>query len=236
MKFDHAKFISLYELLYGALDSSQAWGLSGLLSFLEKDNHVNDVRWAAYMLATVKHECTNRWQPSEESGKGQGMVYGNPVTVTVSEGKTYANTYYGRGYVQLKWVGNYREMSYNLNLGDDLLTHPQRALEPSIAYRIMSFGMRNGSFTGLCLKDYISGSKCVYYDARQIVNGFDQAALIQGYADTLEALLRESANEKRDSKGTGTYLYRIDHTAEGLQARKARRHTDRTNNPEQQRD
>jgi putative chitinase len=236
MKFDHAKFISLYELQYGGLDSSQALGLSELLSFLERDNHVNDVRWAAYMLATVKHECAERWQPSEESGKGQGKVYGNPITVTVSEGKIYANTYYGRGYVQLKWVGNYREMSYNLNLGDDLLIHPQWALEPSIAYRIMSFGMRNGSFTGLCLKDYISGSRCVYYDARQIVNGFDQAALIQRYADILEALLRESADEKRDCKGTGRY--HIDHSPEGLQARKARQHklSDRTNNPEQQPD
>jgi len=238
MKFDHAKFISLYEVQYGALDSSQASGLRGLLAFLERDNHVDDVRWAAYMLATVKHECANRWQPGEEFGKGQGKVYGNPVTVTVREGKTYANTYYGRGYVQLKWAENYREMSYNLNLGDDLLIHPQRALEPSIAYRIMSFGMRNGSFTGLRLRDYISGSKCVYHDARQIVNGFDQAALIQGYAEILEALLRESANEKEDSKVTGTYRYRIDHAPEALQLRKARQHklSGRTNNPEQQPD
>ena len=28
-----------------------------------------------------------------------------------------------------------REMSYNLNLGDDVLIHPQRALEPSVAHR-----------------------------------------------------------------------------------------------------
>ena len=102
MKFDHDQFISLYESQYGTLNSSQASGLGGLLAFVERDNHVNDVRWAAYMLATVKHECANRWQPLEEFGRGQGKVYGNPVTVTVSEGKTYTNTYYGRGFVQLR--------------------------------------------------------------------------------------------------------------------------------------
>ena len=84
-------------------------------------------------------------------------------------------------------------MSYNLNLGDDLLVHPQRALEPSVAYRIMSFGMRNGSFTGLRLGDYINGSKCAYHNARQIVNGFEEATLIRGYAEILEGLLRKSA-------------------------------------------
>ena len=192
MKFDHDKFISLYESQYGTLSNSQASGLGGLLASVERDNHVNDVRWAAYMLATVKHECANRWQPLEEFGRGQGKVYGNPITVTVSEGKTYTNIYYGRGYVQLRWVNNYREMSYNLNLGDDLLIHPQRALEPAVAYRIMSFGMRNGFFTGLRLGDYINGSKCGYYNARQIVNGFDEATLVQGYAEILEGLLRKS--------------------------------------------
>jgi putative chitinase len=60
MKFDHDKFINLYKSQYGPLDGSQASGLRGLLGFLEQDNQVTDVRWAAYMLATVKHECANR--------------------------------------------------------------------------------------------------------------------------------------------------------------------------------
>lgn len=202
MKFDHDKFINLYKSQYGALDNIQVSGLSGLLGFFEKDNHVNDVRWVAYMLATVKHECVNRWQPIEEFGKGQAMAYGNPVQVRGSDGKIYTNTYYGRGYVQLIWVDNYRKMSYNLNLGDDILIHPERALEASIAYRIMSFGMRNGSFTGVRLGDYISSSKCDYYGARQIINDHDRAASIQGYAQQLEAMLRGSSNGKVEGKCT----------------------------------
>lgn len=216
MKFDHDKVISLYKTQYGALDGSQASGLSTLLGFLEQDPDVSDLRWAAYMLATVKHECASRWQPIEEFGRGQGMGYGKPVTVKGSDGKAYTNTYYGRGYVQLTWVDNYRNMSQNLNLGDAVLIHPEQALEPSVAYRIMSFGMRNGSFTGVRLGDYINGSKCDYYNARQIVNSFDQAALIQGYAQTLETLLRESSNGQT-SQG---YLYHIVDAPAGVQARK----------------
>jgi hypothetical protein len=131
MKIDQEKFINLYKSQYAALGSSQASGLGTLLGFLEQDRDVGDLRWAAYMLATVKHECANRWQPIEEFGKGQGMAYGNPVPVTGSDGKSYTNTYYGRGYVQLTWEANYRNMSQNLNLGDEVLIHPERALEPS---------------------------------------------------------------------------------------------------------
>ena len=214
MKIDHEKFISLYKSQYGALNSSQSSGLGTLLGFLEQDRDVSDLRWAAYMLATVKHECANQWQPIEEYGKGQGMAYGNPVTVRGSDGKTYTNSYYGRGYVQLTWEANYQNMSQNLNLDDQVLIHPERALEPSIAYRILSFGMRNGSFTGVRLGDYINGSKTDYYDARQIVNGFDQAALIQGYAEKLEALLRQSSN------GEGKQVYHVVNAEVGVQARK----------------
>ena len=91
MKFDHQMFISLYEAQYGALDGSQASGIDALIGFLEQDTNVSDVRWAAYMLATTKHECADTWQPIEEFGMGQGQPYGNPVTVTDGNG-SFANS------------------------------------------------------------------------------------------------------------------------------------------------
>lgn len=204
MKFDHDRFINLYKSEYGALDTEQSAGLSALLGFLERDNHLSDVRWSAYILATVKYECADRWQPIEEPGKGHGMPYGTPVTVRIEDGKVYTNTYHSRGYVPLRWVDNYRKMSYNLNLGDDVLIHPELALDAPIAYRIMSFGMRNGFFAGARLVDYISGAKCEYYHARQIINGLNQAALIEGYAQKLEGLLRQSSSGKVGGKGAST--------------------------------
>jgi hypothetical protein len=93
MKSDHGKFIGLYKGQYGMLNDGQSSGMDKLLGFLEQDKVGSDLRWAAYMLATVKEECANTWQPIEEYGKGQGYPYGNPVRVTGSDGKTYVNIY-----------------------------------------------------------------------------------------------------------------------------------------------
>ena len=105
----------------------------------------------------------------------------------------YTNTYYGRGYVQLTWDYNYRDIGAALGMGEDLLIHPEKALDPDIAYKIMSYGMRKGSFTGKKLSDYIHDTICDYKNARRIINGLDQWALIKGYAEKLEAMLRASA-------------------------------------------
>jgi putative chitinase len=77
-------------------------------------------------------------------------------------------------------------------VGRDLVNHPELALDPKIAYRIMSDGMRHGSFTGKKLSDYIHGTTADYYGARRIINGTDRAELIAGYASKLEAILKGS--------------------------------------------
>ena len=56
----------------------------------------------------------------------------------------------------------------------------------------MSYGMRNGSFTGRKLSDYIDNSQCDYENARRIINGTDQHTKIAKYATALEMLLRVS--------------------------------------------
>ena len=50
--------------------------------------------------------------------------------------------------------------------------------------------MRNGSFRSKRLADFISGSKCDYYGARDIINApTDCPAQIEGYARDLELVL-----------------------------------------------
>jgi hypothetical protein len=191
LAFNRKNFFDGYRQKFGGLDQSQVNGLESLLSGIEQDPDVSDVRWAAYMLATVKHECANKFTPLEEYGKGKGRKYGSPVKV-VSAGKTYNNVYYGRGYVQLTWDYNYKNLGAALGLGDQLLTNPALALDPATAYRIMSYGMRNGTFTSKKLADTISGTKCDYTNSRKIINGLDKAALIAGYATNFENILRGS--------------------------------------------
>src|SRR5881396_2004909 len=157
MKFDHEKFFEAYKQQFGSVASqSKVEGLESLLTQLESDSDVEDDRWAAYMFATVKHECADTWQPIEEFGKGKGHKYGVPVTVTGHDGQTHTNTYYGRGYIQLTWEDNYKKMSAILGMDDDLIIHPERVMQPDVAYKIMSHGMRNGSFTGKKLGDSIN--------------------------------------------------------------------------------
>ncbi|HEX6623411.1 MAG TPA: hypothetical protein VF064_06835, partial [Pyrinomonadaceae bacterium] len=63
MKFNHTTFFNGYRDLYGKLNQTQVSGLDNLLGYIELDNDVADVRWAAYMLATIKHECADTFQP-----------------------------------------------------------------------------------------------------------------------------------------------------------------------------
>jgi hypothetical protein len=77
-------------------------------------------------------------------------------------------------------------MSAALGMGDALVIHPEQVLQSEVAYKIMSYGMRNGSFTGKKLGDYINNSVCDYKNARRIINGLDRADLIKGYAEKLE--------------------------------------------------
>jgi hypothetical protein len=179
----------LYQFGYGPLSLSQRNGFSDLLHALAGDADLTDLRWAAYMLATVKHECAETWRPIEESGKGAGHKYGIPETVMDGNGNPHQNTYYGRGYVQLTWKNNYQDIGHAIGLGNRLMIQPELALEPATAYRIMSYGMRNGSFTGKRLETYINENGADYGKARRIINGTDQAERIAGYARQLQTLL-----------------------------------------------
>lgn len=203
MKFDHKTFFDQYKKTFNTkLTQEQVDGIDSLLTAIEQDPDVTDVRWAAYMLATVKHECADRWQPIEEYGKGKGRKYGSAVTVKGSDGKQYKNVYYGRGYVQLTWDYNYKSMSSAILADDSLYCNPSLALDPGDAYKIMSYGMRKGSFTGKKLADYINTKGCDYKNARRIINGLDKWDVIQGYAQKLQNVLQASLVEDAQPAAT----------------------------------
>lgn len=198
MKFNHTTFFTGYRGIYGALQQGQVSGLDNLLGYIELDNDVTDIRWGAYMLATVKHECADTFQPITERGP---KSYFNKYEPGTSIGKNLGNTvkgdgylYRGRGYVQITGRANYQKLGNALGLtgDDDLSVHPDHALHPDVAYRIMSYGMRNGTFTGKKLIDYINGTTCDYTNARRMINRLDQAAKIKGYAVNFESLLNSS--------------------------------------------
>ena len=195
MWFNHQAVFTEYEKRFSPLSAPKLSGLDRLLGFVQLDPEVNDVRWVAYMLATVKHECGDTWQPINEWGKDSYFDQYEPGT---SKGVRLGNTkpgdglkFKGRGYVQITGRANYTTLGQRLGLGNGLVEQPERVLDPLTAYRIMSVGMREGLFTSKALRRYINDTATDYTGARRIINGQDQADKIATYATGMERALRE---------------------------------------------
>ncbi len=181
------KFFTSIRILFKRLSQSQVDGLNFLLDAFEQDGKLT-VQEMAYMLATSFHETAETMLPIEEYGKGRGKRYGQNIDMDGSRYKGLSHIYYGRGYVQLTWLTNYKKAGDKICV--DLVNHPELALNPSYAAQVMIVGMREGWFTGKKLSDYIKAGRADYVGARRIINGTDKAQLIAGYANQFEAALK----------------------------------------------
>jgi hypothetical protein len=151
---------------FGSLSQKQIEGFDAFFNEFEHRG-LTDYRFLAYMLATAWHETAKTMQPIEEYGKGKGKPY---------EGK-----YYGRGYVQLTWLENYRKATLKNLKGWNFVLHPELALQVEPSIWICFEGMINGWFTGKKLSDYFNSEANGFVRARKIINGTDKAELIGGY-------------------------------------------------------
>lgn len=173
----------------GRLTRAQVAGMDAILDEWQRRG-LTDMRWLAYMLATAFHETAATMRPIAEYGKGRGRTYGHPDPLT---GKTY----YGRGFIQLTWKGNYETMGRLL--GIDLVDRPDLALAPGHATAILFEGMIGGHFTGHRLADHLNDTRTDFVGARRIVNGRDRAERIARYAhDFLTALKTANAPADQD--------------------------------------
>lgn len=199
MRINHSRFFDGYAQWLGAIGAKARTGLDRLLDLMESDGALSR-REAAYLLATVKHETAGTFEPIREYGRGAGKAYGR--------------TYYGRGYVQLTWRSNYQRAGELLGYGSEFVQRPDGVMEPSIAYAILSRGMREGWFTGKRLGDYITASGTDYVNARRVVNGTDRATKIAEDAQRFERVLATSEGSGLPLLaalavvGTGVYAYR----------------------------
>jgi hypothetical protein len=131
----------------GAMNQQQVDGqcvLVQLWNYQATGTPMTDLRWLAYLLATVYHECATKMWPVTEYGTQeylQSLEY---------------YPYIGRGFVQLTWKENYERASAILGLIDDrdLVDNPDVALDSLIAARCLFRGCAEGWWTGEKLGDY----------------------------------------------------------------------------------
>lgn len=174
-------------------------------SLNEKENYIynqaklywiTDNREIAYVLATVKWEC--------------GF---NNIKEIWWEKRNYGKEwYYGRWYVQLTHKWNYNKFTKiiqksELNFKDnnwniikwkdvDLVKNPDLILKSNdLAAFILVYWMKNWSFTGKKLKDYINWDKCDFKNSRRIINWTSKADFFARYANEYLAKLWDNKNE-----------------------------------------
>lgn len=165
--------------LYNKVNNHQLRGMLAIIEYWESNKLFTDMRWLAYILATVYHETGRSFEPIEEVGQGVRKPYGRKIKQNL---KTYTSPdkiYYGRGLVQLTWYDNYEKFGKLLKL--DLLNEPELALNMNTAIIILFKGMTQGLFTGVNLSRYFNDEREDWVSARKIINGNDRADLVALY-------------------------------------------------------
>lgn len=153
------------------------------------ETHGYRIKDVAYVTATAYHETAHTMQPVKEAyWLGEDWRKKNL--------RYYP--WYGRGDVQLTWEENYKLASKEL--GIDLISDPDKALDPKISVQVLYKGMEQGWFTKKKLSDYITKQVNQTYaltlaefkNARRIVNGTDKDDEIAAIALKLYKALQKA--------------------------------------------
>lgn len=115
----------------------------------------------AFVLANTKHETARYKFFKEIDGRNQAIKLGY---------QGGAN-WYGRGYIQLTHLNNYK--NWSKWTGKDLVANPDLLVtDLDLSAFVACSGIKYGSFTAKGkVSDYINDNKRDYYNARSLVNG-----------------------------------------------------------------
>lgn len=193
-QFDKATFYNKVREAYGPLNAKQVEGFSYILDQATR----RALRWdnLSYALATAWLETGYTMQPVKEA-------------FWVKNAEAYRKKhfrywpYYGRGYIQLTWLDNYKRATAHfrdvLGIKVDFVANPDLVMIPEYAAIIMFVGMEQGWFTGKRFDTYLDGidesdveDREEFRKARRIINGTDRDDDIAEFAITFEHALRSA--------------------------------------------
>lgn len=172
----------------GKLRVAQVSGISAVLDECVKSK-IMDVRWIAYILATVFWETGQRMMPVREGFATTDAGARAAVAKLFAQGRISRNyalpeangiSYYGRGRVQCTHLTNYRKLEKRFGL--PFVSQPDLLLDSAIDAKVTVTGHVEGLWTKYDLSDFFNDKKRDWVGARRIVNGQDHAQDIAGMA------------------------------------------------------
>ena len=144
----------------------------------------------AYIVGTAWHESRLLCIPEFRAKPG--------TKVWNMQNRYWDTGFFGRGFVQLTWQRNYKK--FGDLLGIDLVSDPDKVLEPQIGAKILVRGMRDGLFTGVGLARYFKeGQPPEWLNARKIVNGLFHAEYVARAADKVFNVLKSGTDIAEDT-------------------------------------
>jgi len=192
MSINRETFYSLYIHHFGIIQhQSVVDGLNFILDSMYGEYKFDYQSHESSFLAQIKHETGGLFQPITERGSKE---YFNKYEPDTQIGKNLGNRhigdgylYRGRGFLQVTGRENYRKFSDLIMV--DLISNPDKALDPTISYKISYYGVRAGLFTGVSFYRYMNSARTDFKNARRVVNGLDKADKIAKDSETFNHIL-----------------------------------------------
>ncbi|MBI2315369.1 hypothetical protein HYU93_04940 [Candidatus Daviesbacteria bacterium] len=109
-----------------------------------------DTNVLAYALATIEHETDETFEPIEEI---QGRINARRL------GYEGGSNYFGRGFIQITHLRNYRQIGERIGMGDKLAKDPQLATDPEVAAKILAAFFKDNNVANLASQGYFVAAR-----------------------------------------------------------------------------
>ena len=123
----------------------------------------------AYALATIEHETDETFEPI---GEIQGTLSARRL------GYEGGANYFGRGFIQITHLRNYRRIGERIGMGDKLVKNPDLASDPQVAAKVLAAFFKDNNVANLASRgNYVAARKPINPD----YNGYSVANLAMKY-------------------------------------------------------